>query len=1004
MKKVEGKVKKSSITNWIMLMVWTIAFFLLLTEVTRNFVVGIFGWASCAVIPVCMIAQLLYTMGQRITVNKKRVVVYILLAVFVITTLHIMLASDLIASNDSYILAPLNGYGTVGGMIASIITTPILWICGSNTAVALSICFVITALLCLCAIYPLIVAIFAKKEEKPVKSVVKTNPTPTNLDKEELEPRLMVQDVNDTSNEQIASYEKVMQELLGEKLRAPKTKEPELKATLFADIKTEESVAREQQTESYNRLMGNDRAKQESFPNVFEGMSFQKSFDALMNTSSNNQKQPTMQFVEEPEEDLSKQQKIITELYQNAQQDAVAPSENPLHYFGRNIENAINNTPEQSSVSKASDAEKVDNSEKTWPYDTESRKDSEEELQIQATSLHEAIRSIDSSYSKEEHDAYASLFGGMLRKETPAASAPVVGESRYEAPIYSAPVVEEPRYEAPIYSAPVVEEPRYEAPIYSAPVVETPRYEAPVYSKPVVKEETASKAPVNHIVNTKRPYVAPPTALLDQLPDNAISFPENFSSMKIAIEEVLRQVNISGEVINAIKGPSFTRYEVCLGVGIAPNKVKQQESYFRMKLKTAHLNILAPIPDKDAVGFELKNDTSTPVGLRSVICSRDFSMMKKGTLPIPMGQTIEGKPHVANLASLPHLLVAGATGQGKSVFLNSLLMGLLYSCTPDEMRLLLIDPKRVETVSYKGLPHMLIRESVKEPQQAVLLLEWLVEEMDNRYKIFEDEGVRDIIDYNAMQVEKGNPIVPRLVLVVDEMSDLMMQSSGSVEGYIVRLAQLGRASGIHIVLATQRPVAKVITGLIKSNIANAVAFAVRSNQDSRIIIDEGGAENLLGKGDMLFGGDTPFVRLQGCLVTSREVKAVCDYIKENNDAEFDLALEERLRREPEEAITKAETAKSGSQTGGAISKEDWENDNEDMIRRVLSEFIISQRASISQAETECGLGYKRAKKIVNIMARRGYISYENNPQTRSRDIYYTLEEYDREIAEGRTDN
>jgi S-DNA-T family DNA segregation ATPase FtsK/SpoIIIE len=338
------------------------------------------------------------------------------------------------------------------------------------------------------------------------------------------------------------------------------------------------------------------------------------------------------------------------------------------------------------------------------------------------------------------------------------------------------------------------------------------------------------------------------------------------------LEDKLSEFNLKGEVINVRKGPVLSRYEIKLARGVRLAEVRNVSEDLALALMTQNIRIQAPIPGTDLVGIEVPNSIPSTIGLKNVLSSWNGTTMK---LPIALGVDAIGNPKTVDLTKMPHLLIAGTTGSGKSVCLNNIVLSILYSKAPTECRLVLVDPKRVEFSMYKNVPH-LWRDVVTDPANAVTVFDSLIEEMENRYKLLSDVGVRNIESYNT-----DNRLMPYIVAVVDEMADLMMCSGKELENKIVRLAQLARAVGIHLVLATQKPIVKVITGLIKSNISSRIAFQTASMTDSRVILDCNGAEKLIGKGDMLalLPGNTEPERLQGAWVSDAEIKAVVESIK-----------------------------------------------------------------------------------------------------------------------------
>ncbi|NLJ33124.1 MAG: DNA translocase FtsK [Firmicutes bacterium] len=421
------------------------------------------------------------------------------------------------------------------------------------------------------------------------------------------------------------------------------------------------------------------------------------------------------------------------------------------------------------------------------------------------------------------------------------------------------------------------------------------------------------------------------------------------------LEETLADFNVDAKVMEVSKGPVITRYELQPSPGTKVSRILSLSDDIALHLAAAGVRIEAPIPGKAAIGIEIPNKEITDVYLREVVETKPFQE-SPSTLTFGVGKDIAGEPVVADLGKMPHLLIAGATGAGKSVYLNSLLASLLFRAKPDEVKLILIDPKRVELSVYNPLPHLLT-PVVFEPQKAAAALCWLVEEMENRYDLFAQRGVRDIGGYNRSLLAKDQAdlFLPYIVVIIDELSDLMFVAPGEVEDAICRLAQMARAAGIHLVIATQRPTVDVITGLIKANIPSRISFAVSSQTDSRTILDMGGAEKLLGKGDMLFlpAGRLKPLRVQGAFVSDKEVEKLVCFWQQQAEPEY---RKEVLEVELE---VKGKTADP--------------DEEDELFPQALDLIVEREQASASMFQRRFRIGYTRAARMIDHMEEKGYI-------------------------------
>lgn len=502
--------------------------------------------------------------------------------------------------------------------------------------------------------------------------------------------------------------------------------------------------------------------------------------------------------------------------------------------------------------------------------------------------------------------------------------------------------------------------------------------------------EKAEKRPLQF--PRKRAYIYPPLRLLNQ-----VKHKENRDAERILhetamhLQQILRDFGVGVTVTDVSQGPAVTRYELQPDQGVKVSRIVSLADDIKLNLAVSDVRIEAPIPGKAAVGIEVPNAENAIVPFRELVASQEFKN-HKSRLAFAVGKDIAGKIVVTDIAKMPHLLIAGATGSGKSVCINTLIMSLLYKASPEEVKLIMIDPKVVELSVYNGIPHLLI-PVVTDPKKAAGALNWAVAEMTRRYKLFADHNVRNLQGYNekiAGMAGSGDGALAeklaQIVIVVDELADLMMVAPGEVEDAICRLAQLARAAGIHLVIATQRPSVNVITGLIKANMPSRIAFAVSSGVDSRTILDMNGAEKLLGKGDMLFypyGYPKP-VRVQGAFVSDEEVGAVVDFLKENNSgADYNAEVEEHI-------------SSIQTETSGGLAKTD--GPERDALFAEAGKFIIEKdKASIGMLQRWFKVGFNRAARIMDQLAEAGVVGEEAG--TKPREILMTPEEFEEYLEE-----
>lgn len=472
-------------------------------------------------------------------------------------------------------------------------------------------------------------------------------------------------------------------------------------------------------------------------------------------------------------------------------------------------------------------------------------------------------------------------------------------------------------------------------------------------------------------------YQFPPISLLKNV-DNSLNSAEAEAEMKAnadTLVETLKSFGVSTRIVDIHRGPTVTRYELQPSAGVKISKITGLADDIALNLAAAGVRIEAPIPGKAAVGVEVPNRVKDIVTIREMIESPEFTE-NKSKLSFVVGKNIDGEIMIGDIGKMPHMIIAGTTGSGKSVCTNSIIMSILYNATPDEVRLVLIDPKMVEFKVYDGIPHLLI-PVVTDPRKAAGALSWAVQEMLKRYKLFADYNVRDHGGYNEMAaVTDGVEPLPKIVIVIDELADLMMAASNEVEDSICRLAQMARAAGMHLIIATQRPTVDVITGLIKANIPSRIALTVSSQIDSRTIIDTAGAEKLLGHGDMLYypQGIPKPVRIQGCFASTKEVEAVVEFIKSGGTVEYSNEIIEEIEKNM--PVPKGEKVAGAGDT--AVPSGDG-----DIIDQAVEVLIDAGQASVSYLQRKLKLGYARAARVMDELEEMGVVGPYEGSKPRS---------------------
>lgn len=468
-------------------------------------------------------------------------------------------------------------------------------------------------------------------------------------------------------------------------------------------------------------------------------------------------------------------------------------------------------------------------------------------------------------------------------------------------------------------------------------------------------------------------FVLPPLDLLNDVEKKqTYDFRKEVIQNAKKIEETMRNFGIDSKIVEINRGPTITCYELEPAPGVKVSRIVNLSNDLALSLAASDIRIVAPIPGKSAVGIEVPNKVKDNVTLKEILQSEEYQTLDSN-IPLSLGKDITGKTIISSIDKMPHLLIAGATGSGKSVCINTIIMSILFKAHPDDVKLLLIDPKVVELNVYNGIPHLLI-PVVTDPKKAAIALNWAVTEMERRYKLFANNNVRDIKSYNLKFSNKPEEKLPNIVIIIDELADLMMVAAKEIEDYICRLAQMARAAGMYLIIATQRPSVDVITGTIKANIPSRISFAVSSQIDSRTILDMSGAEKLLGKGDMLFSPShlSKPVRVQGAFVSDEEVKRVVDFLKSQNTAEYD-----------EEVISTIENE---------MKSNDLTNDVDVLLPDAISIVVEEGQASISMLQRRLKIGYARAARIIDQMEERGIVSgYEGS---KPRKVLISKEELD----------
>lgn len=972
-------------------------------DILRRVVYGVFGYAIYAYLPILLTTAVMLLLGKKIDISPLRASLYISLFVMIAVTLHTGLHKEII-SGTSYI-ANTYASNTVGGVLLGLIVGLFRLICAGNYAITFAITFVLTAILGLIAIYPFLLEAGKGKKKSNVseeKTVVPTRTLKTNnVFKNDDGEYVASDDYYGYSNQEDYVNDGVLN-VSG------------VKGDLFSALTSEQDRQRDRADRSASILFGSGDANRE-YGN--QSAKIDASKYSTLNTLGSQSGLSTFQHNQERQRQVEENLRPLSPMEEynlryGAENNYVSQNTG-YNYFGQPTPIPMEVTPVQ--------PEPIVEPEPIVPVKQNIIRDRASAIDFINTPIsgEELVNRDFSRPVKKENNDYSYMYDDaysnaqrpvapvveptpvvyqepVVAREIPVMKEELPFEDVEEEPIveYPVQVVEKPV--VPVQERRVVAETRMQnKPVTVQEKFNIPQKQPkPVYTSNVMAKEKAPVFPEAQKEEPKAPYVPKPYKVpsFDLLKEYAASnsdFPEDYDVVSEKLNQTMREFDVPATVFNAKRGPTFTMYYLRVGEGYKLSRISSIKENLKMRLCVKNLRIHAPIEGQDALGIELPNTKRDMVGLKSILCSPAFNEDSKG-LKIAMGKTLEGAPYVADITKMPHLLVAGSTGTGKSVFLNAVLTSLIYKYSPDDLRMVLIDPKKVELTVYRNLPNLLIKDPVKEAKHAVNALRWLCEEMDRRYEFFSQVGCANIDQYNNTFRKPTEPKMYRILLVIDEMADLMINSKdSSVEAYIVRIAQLARACGIHMIIATQRPTVKVITGLIKSNIIHRVAFTVKTNMDSRVILDDGGAEELLGNGDMLYSNPSGLVRMQGAYVEIEEIKNICDYIRENNDSAFDDTIAKAVSYEP----PKPETAEERSAQREEVKDAEFEK----QLQTILKSFIATGRASVSSAQASHRVGYIKARKLVDAMTERGFLSPGDG--AKPRDILITMEEWEELFGE-----
>jgi DNA segregation ATPase FtsK/SpoIIIE-like protein len=898
-----------------------------------------------------------------------------LLGLLLICTLHIGFSKSIIDSNQNYLLAPFNnGYVTVGGFLIALITFPLKAIFGFSYTLLLIIQFAINVAITLIPLY----LYFTKKSSK---EKIQKKKKPNGADEIELYSRRLRGDPESEGHEPFENQPKIPLDYDGvgrifldpSRVKgnrsisevfdnAGKKRAPKPHFTVIGDFH------REMQIDPFKKNDTKTKTVQEVFgeSSVIDSFKTLDIFDSPKRDNPPIQSNPISDYINSFKPDLKDD-----DSYRNKKTNSIVNDDSQLK---DEIADIIRQTP-LSTTESASEGfvdRAVKNSLNRYNYS-----ETDNSHKNAYDTVHSKINTLPDNDHQGKTERYIIERHVTIENHKENVISP--SDSFTNKTTY---INQQNSYRDSLDVSLNQHENKSVKSDETYPVPQSQVKPQPIFERPVLSVPTGMVVP--KLKSLRHPYCAPPHSLLKTYSTDKSNYPSDYVQRKEQIENELMAAGISANVYSATKGAVFTRYELRLDNALQVSKVKSLNviESLKMRLMVEVLEIEAPIKGKDAVGILFQNAKAETVGLKSIICSSEFICDNEG-ISFALGQDIDGKPHVANLAETSHLIVAGATNTGKSVFMNSMLISILFKHSPEEVRFIIIDPKRVEFVSYKGLPHMLIRDPITEIGPSLAAINWVINEMERRYTLLETYSCRKLDEYNNVKRDKVNePRLPRILLVVDEMADLMLRARGQAEENLTRIAQKGRAAGIHMVIATQKPTVNIISGLISANVVNRVAFQVIKNVDSRIILDDNGAEDLVGRGDMLYKSNVDIKRMQGVYLDSSEIDAVCDFIKENNEGHFDEELDAYIRKE---GATHQE--KQSSDLDGGMSS----GENDALFRRVLKGIILDGKASTNSVVTNYNISYIRAKRMIDAMTKKGYLARENG--NKARDVLISYDDY-----------